>query len=144
MKIIALKLIFIMLFFFSGIVQAKDSDVIKYRQNLMKSLQYHAGGLGSILRKKVEFKDNFAYHADSIEAISRAAQNAFKPKVVGGTASPDIWENWDDFDQKFDDLANSAAEVAKIAREKGVDQAAKQVGSLFVCKSCHDLYRIEK
>ncbi|MAI05933.1 MAG: hypothetical protein CBC47_02195 [Alphaproteobacteria bacterium TMED87] len=144
MRIIVFKLIFIVLFSFSGVVQSKDSDVIKYRQNLMKSLQYHAGALGSIMRKKVEFTDNFAYHADAIEAISRSAQNAFKPKVIGGTSSPDIWTNWEDFNQKFFNLANSASEVAKIARAEGVDKASKQVSSLFVCKSCHDIYRIEK
>lgn len=144
MKINFFTLTVLILFSFSNFAVAKDSDIIKYRQNLMKSLQYHAGAVGSILRKKVEFTDNLAYHADAIEAISKSAQNAFKPEVLGGTASPEIWKNWDDFYLKFGNLAESAAEVAQVARTEGVNNATKKVSSLFVCKSCHDKYRIEK
>lgn len=123
---------------------AADEDIIKYRQNLMKSLGAHASAIGAISQKKVTFTDNLAYHTDAIVAISEAAQIAFEPKVTGGTSSESIWDNLDDFQQRFAGLASSAREVSSLARSGGMSAAGPKMRGLFVCKSCHDTYRVEK
>ena len=42
------------------------------------------------------------------------------------------------------DFADKSAEMAKIAREQGGDQAALHVIEALPCKGCHDDYRDEK
>ncbi|MBT5239261.1 MAG: cytochrome c [Rhodospirillaceae bacterium] len=123
--------------------QAADKDVIDYRQNLMKSLGAHAGGLGAIAQNKVPYGDNLAYHADAIAAAAEAAQLAFEQNLPGGTSAANIWENWEDFQGRFASLADAARDVAAAARSGGMAEAGPKMGSLFICKSCHDTYRTE-
>jgi len=146
MRVKYLFLIVPILFSFGQVTKtfAADEDIIKYRQNLMKSLGAHASAIGAISQQKVTFTDNLAYHTDAIIAISEAAQIAFEPNVVGGTSSESIWDNWDDFKQRFAGLASSAREVSSLARSGGMAAAGPKMRGLFVCKSCHDTYRVEK
>lgn len=130
---------------FAGLpaVQAADKDVIEYRQNLMKSLQNHAGGLASIMRGTVDYGDNIAYHADAIAAAAEAAQLAFRDEVAGGTSAPSVWENWDDFSERFATLATLAKDLGDTARNGDADAAKAQIPTMFVCSDCHDNYRTE-
>lgn len=126
--------------------QAADKDVIDYRQNLMKSLGAHASALGAIAQNKVPYGDNLALHADAIAAASEAALLAFKQNLPGegkGKAGANIWENWEDFEGRFQALAASARDVAAAARSGGMAEAGPKMGGLFTCKSCHDIYRIQ-
>ncbi|NKB44966.1 MAG: hypothetical protein GKS03_11880 [Alphaproteobacteria bacterium] len=123
--------------------QAADKDVIDYRQNLMKSLGAHAAGLGAIAQNKVPYGDNLAHHADAIAAAAEAARLAFKENLPGGTAAANIWEEWEDFDNRFAALAVAGREVAAAARSGGMAEAGPKMGGLFICKSCHDTYRTE-
>lgn len=124
-------------------VQAADKDVIDYRQNLMKSLGAHAAALGAIAQNKVPYGDNLAYHADGIAAAADAALLAFDQELPGGTAAANIWENKDDFNERFGALSAAAKEVAAAARSGGMAEAGPKMGGLFTCKSCHDIYRTE-
>ena len=124
--------------------QAADKDFIDYRQNLMKSLGAHAAALGAIAQNKVPFSDNLAYHADGIAAAADAAELAFSENLPGGTAAANIWENQEDFNQRFAALADSARKVAAAARSGGMAEAGPMMSGMFTCKSCHDIYRTEK
>ena len=122
---------------------AEDKDVIDYRQNLMKSLGAHAGALGAIAQNKVPYGDNLAYHADAIAAASDAALLAFEQNLPGGTAAANIWDDYDDFKGRFMALSVAAKDVAAAARSGGMAEAGPKMGGLFICKSCHDVYRTE-
>lgn len=54
-------------------------------------------------------------------------------------ALPAIWENWDDFAKKSDDMVMAAKGVAEISDQGAIGAALGQIGG--TCKACHDDYR---
>jgi cytochrome c556 len=122
-------------------VAAENKDIIDYRINIMKTLGEQSGALGKIVQGKVDSVDNVAAHAETIALNAAAARKAFEPKVVGGTSTAAVWDNWKDFNDRFIALENAAKEVATAAKAGGLDAAKPKLAGLFTCKSCHDIYR---
>ena len=126
-----------------SLARADDKDVIDYREHIMKSLNEQAAALGEILSESIS-DDNVAAHLEAIALASSAALKAFEPKVPGGEAKPDVWRDWPDFSRRMNELAQKTAQMAKDAKEKGKDAALANVVDALSCKSCHDIYRVEK
>ncbi len=122
-------------------IAAENKDVIDYRINIMKTLGEQSGAIGKIMQGKVDTTDNLAAHAETIALNAAAAKKAFQAKVVGGTSTAAVWDNWADFEARFTALENAAKEVATAAKAGGLDAAKPKVAGLFTCKSCHDTYR---
>jgi len=120
---------------------AENKDIIDYRINLMKTLGEQSSAMGKIAQGKVDYKDNLAIHAETIANTVKAARVAFQAKVVGGTATAAVWDNWKDFDARFAALEAAATDVATTAKTGGMDAAKGKLAGLFTCKSCHDVYR---
>ncbi len=114
---------------------------IAYRTHVMKSMSEQAAALGQIMQKKVPYEQNIALHAEAISLGAREALKAFEPKVIGGTAKPEVWDNWKDFSDRLKALDAAASEVAKLARDDGAAAAQPKVLGMLTCKSCHDKYR---
>lgn len=57
-------------------------------------------------------------------------------------AKPAIWENWDDFVKKSENLVAAAKGVGSISEQGAVGAALGQIGG--TCKACHDDYRVKK
>jgi len=122
-------------------VAAENKDIIDYRINLMKTLGEQASAMGKIAQGKVDNADNLAIHAQTIALNVAAAKKAFVPKVVGGTATQAVWDNWKDFNDRFTALETAANDVAAAAKAGGLDAAKPKIGAMFTCKACHDIYR---
>jgi cytochrome c556 len=122
---------------------ADDKQIIEYRQHIMKTLNEQTAALGQILSTAVP-GDNTAAHLQSIALAASLALKAFEPKVAGGDAKPEVWNNWADFSKRMNEFAQKTAEMAQISREKGTDAALANVVDALSCKSCHDVYRAEK
>ena len=124
--------------------QAADpTDVIDYRQHIMKTLGEQAASMGAILQKKAP-DENFAVHAQILAITASTALKAFEPKVVGGEAKADVWAKWDDFSKKMNELVANTADLAKVAQAGGSAAAAPKMQGALTCKGCHDLYRDQK
>ncbi|MDX2144424.1 MAG: cytochrome c [Rhodospirillaceae bacterium] len=120
---------------------AEDKDVVDYRINLMKTLGEQAAAIGKIMQGKVAYTDNLAIHTDTIANTIDAALKAFEPKIVGGTAKGEIWDNWADFKDRFVKLQAAARDVSAAARSGGMAAAQPKLQGMFTCKACHDTYR---
>lgn len=120
---------------------AENKDVIDYRINIMKTLGEQASAMGKIAQGKVTNADNLAAHAQTIAIQVGAAKKAFEAKVVGGTSTQAVWDNWKDFSDRFTALETAANEVAAAAKAGGMDAAKPKMAGLFTCKACHDIYR---
>ena len=135
------------MFFVSAVGYAGDKEIIDYRQSLMKSLGKDAKALAPIMRGKTTYDGAIvSKHLNSIANIANKAQLAFAAAVPGkaqGEASPEIWNNWEDFKSRFAALEVEAQKVADLSNSRTKAEIVPQMGKLFVCKSCHDLYRIE-
>jgi cytochrome c556 len=120
-----------------------DKDVVDYRQHIMKSLEHQTAVLGQILSGAGPAENTLA-HMETLALTASVALKSFEAKVPGGAAKPEVWKDWADFSKRMQEFAEKSAEMAKVGREQGVDQAAMLVIEALPCKSCHDLYRDEK
>jgi cytochrome c556 len=121
----------------------EDKDVVDYRQHIMKSLEHQTAVLGQILSGAGPTENTLA-HMETLALTASLAQKSFEAKVPGGAAKPEVWKDWADFSKRMKEFAEKSAEMAKVGREQGVEQAAMLVIDALPCKSCHDVYRDEK
>lgn len=121
---------------------ADDQDVRDYRSRIMKTMGEQFAALNQISKGKAPAAD-LATQAEVLSITASTAKIAFEPKVLGGKAKPEVWDKWDDFSKRLDELAAAAADVAKTAKQGGVAGVTPKLGSLS-CKGCHDVYRVEK
>jgi cytochrome c556 len=120
-----------------------DKDVVDYRQHIMKSLEHQTAVLGQILSGAGPTENTVA-HMETLALTASIAEKSFEAKVPGGAAKPEVWKEWADFSKRMKEFAAKSAEMAKVAKEQGPDQAAMLVIEALPCKSCHDVYRDEK
>lgn len=121
---------------------ADDQDVRDYRANIMKTMGEQFGALNQIAKGKAPAAD-IAAHAEVLSITAKTAKVAFTPQVTGGRSKPEVWEKWDDFSKRLDEMVAAAADVAKSAKQGGAAAVAPKLSSLS-CKGCHDVYREEK
>ena len=126
---------------------AEPDNAIKYRQNVMKGIGGPASNIGAILKGDVPHE---AYLAHALNQLAEAAtpdytiaafrQDTADQGFAETTALPDVWENWDDFEERLRKLG----EVTRVAADAGPDVSQAQIKEIFdTCKGCHDEYREE-
>jgi cytochrome c556 len=123
-------------------------EIIKYRQNVMKSLGGHAGAMTALVRGKVDMPNQLLIHAQALHAVTGTISTLFpEGSDFGETdAKPEIWTHWDEFEDKARKVDSAAAGLLKTV-EQGSD--ASQVQMRFKelgesCKACHKKFRAEK
>jgi cytochrome c556 len=127
----------------STLARADDQDVIDYRQHIMKTLEEQAAAISQILQQKAP-AENFNIHVQILAITAATAQKAFEPKVLGGEAKADVWVRWPDFAKRLDALTAATADLASTAKAGGLAAAAPKVQTALNCKSCHEIYCVEK
>jgi cytochrome c556 len=127
----------------SGSARADDQDVIDYREHIMRTVEEQAAAITQILQQKAP-AENFAIHAQILAITAATAKKAFEPKVLGGEAKGDVWVHWTDFAKRLDDLTAATADLASTAKAGGIAAAAPKAQAALICKSCHDIYCVEK
>jgi cytochrome c556 len=108
----------------------------------MKTLGEQFAALNQISKGKAPAAD-IATQAEVLRITAGVAKSAFTPKVLGGEAKPEVWDKWDDFSKRLDDLVAAATDVSKAAKQGGVAAVTPKLSSLS-CKGCHDVYRVQK
>jgi cytochrome c556 len=121
---------------------ADDQDVRDYRSHVMKAMGEQLAALNQITKGKAPAAD-VATQAEVLSITAGMAKIAFTPKIPGGEAKPEVWDKWDDFSKRLDELAAATAELAKTARQGGVAAVTPKLSGLS-CKGCHDDYRVPK
>lgn len=123
--------------------QAEDQDVIEYRQHVMTALNEQASIIGLMVSTGIP-DDNAPAHLDALALIASTALKSFEPKVPGGGAKPEVWADWPDFAKRMNEFAEKTSQAAKIAKERGKEEALGSILNVLTCKSCHDVYRKEE
>jgi cytochrome c556 len=129
----------------STLARADDQDVIDYRQHIMNTMEEQSAAISQILQQKAP-AENFAPHVQILAITAATAKKAFESKVLGGEAKADVWAHWADFAKRLDDLTAATAALASTAKAGGgaAAAAAPKVQTALICKSCHDIYCVEK
>lgn len=126
--------------------RAQPTPVQEYRQLLMESLDAHNGAVRAIVGGEVSMAGHLAAHARGIQGVAGMLLEIFPEGSEDGTrASPDIWDDWEDFTQKVMALQEAAAGLVSAAETGDADAVAEAAqGVNASCRSCHQAYRLRR
>ncbi len=120
---------------------------VEYRQKALSIMQNNFALMGDMVKGDIEFDGEiFKDRASDFAVLSAIPWVGFsQPGAMPGDdtdALPAIWDNWDDFMQRSEQLQKDAAALAAAA-ESG-DQSSIRSAFLATaksCKGCHDNYK---
>ena len=131
----------------TAFAQGNAAGVIQYRQKVMGAQSGHLGGIGQILKNKLDFTAHIPQHAQAISDLAKLLPDLFPDGTQKGKtdALPEIWQDRDDFKDKANALETEAAKLAQVARSgdaSAIGAQVKKVGK--ACGGCHKKYRQPK
>lgn len=122
-----------------------EGQAFRYRQAIMRVLAAKMGPMGAMARGDAPVDDAaFRKHAADLAALAGMIVEGFMPEgaAAGSAALPEIWTNWDDFNQKAADLQAAADSLAMATRGGGFEAGQSLVQSTAgTCGGCHRAYR---
>lgn len=129
----------------------EPSNLIKYRQAIMKAIGGHMGALGAVAKGEVSFTDESVGHAHAINEMSKNLLRLF-PEGSGyevdkkTNALPEVWEQWADFEAAAKALQDESAKMLAVAESGDAAAFGQQVGALGRngCTKCHDTFRYKE
>ena len=126
--------------------EGDNERAIEYRQAVMNVMGWNMKPMGAMMKDKMPYDAAaFARHAkDLASAASVDLISGFPEDSDAGEtdALPDIWLDFEDFKQKFQNLQNSSNNLneAVSAKDQGKIKAAfAELGK--ACKACHKAYK---
>ena len=135
----------LLLIFVYGTVSFADSHgIIKYRQNVMKSVSGHMGAIVDILKNGLPLKDHIVDHALSMQQISRMTLSMFpEGSGKGRTKSKKvIWGKWSEFESAASDFERESIKLVEVAQSGDMQALSKQVRATGkTCSGCHKNFR---
>ncbi|MCK0125966.1 cytochrome c [Gelidibacter sp. F2691] len=123
---------------------ATNPTVIK-RMEAMKAIGGSMKTLSGMAKGEMEFdatKANAAVATIAEKGMTVPALFEANEADPATEALPAIWENWDDFVKKSENMVMAAKGVAEISDQGAIGAALGQIGG--TCKACHDDYRVKK
>lgn len=126
---------------------AEPEDIIKYRQNVMKSQAAHMAAAAAIIQGKVDFKNQLSDHAKALQATNKDVASLFpKDSDFGDTNALDaVWKNNAEFQKRSKDVRAKADALAKaVAANDTKNYGARFKDLSESCKSCHKDFRKEE
>jgi cytochrome c556 len=118
----------------------------QFRQGVMRSVQWKMTHLNDLAEGKIPADAaDLAKSARDLAALGAMLPDGFIPNsgsVAGSAAQPAVWENWNDFQMKANDLQTKAQALADAAAANGFDAAKGMVAEVRgTCGACHRPYR---
>ncbi len=143
-KLIWVGMFAVLSLFVSSQIFSQEDD-IKKRKGLMKSNSKSAKAIKGAVKE-----GDFATIEGNAKKIVANAGNIVALFPEGSTAKKsrakaEIWQEWDDFKAKANDLKNAARQLANAANAKDSEQVQVQNKAVGVaCRGCHKRYRGKK
>lgn len=145
---VALTLVTALIGVTAGVRAESDpEDIIKYRQNVMKSNGGNLAAAGAIIQKKVAFNDRLADHARAVAAGSKNIAALFPDGSDFGmdtNALEAVWKDRAKFEKLAKDSEKKAAAFAKAVSAKDAQLATRFKELADSCKACHKDFRKEE
>jgi cytochrome c556 len=134
-------------------VAAQSNDAaeaaVKARQSLMTLIAYNLGPMAQMAQGRVDYDAETAQAAaDNLYTLTRHSQERFWPEGTahgtfdGTAARPEIWQNLEEFSNRYTALQDAAATMQDAAGDglQSLQGALGDVGG--ACRSCHDDFRV--
>ena len=129
-------------FMLSGSILFAENSGYVERSKLMQNIRLEFSVLARMSREKVEFDESLATSARlNLLRFAASTPAIFEDDdlPINSEASPTIWENWDDFVSKSEDL-EFALEGVDTSTLIDLRASLGNVGA--ACGSCHQKYRM--
>ena len=123
---------------------SKETAIVKYRQEVMKSQGAHMAAAAAIIMGKVEYKDQLAAHVNALAATTKDIVSLFPAgsDVDKTKALKTVWSKHEEFDKRAKHADEMAAELAKAVAAGDTQNYGKHFKALAdACKSCHKDFR---
>jgi cytochrome c556 len=138
------------------IAEMNVDGMIKYRQNVMKSLGGHVGAVDRLVRGQVPLMDQLEMHATAARDIagtittlfpadSIPPEAEFSGATVATEALASIAEKPEEFEKAARETIDATEELVKVVQtgnQQELPLAFKRVGES--CKGCHKDFREKK
>ena len=131
-----------------ALAHEEATGVVKERMDLMEGQKDDMKLIGDMAKGNTPFDAaKAAAAARDIQTTSDKIPELFPEGSAGhpSEAKEEIWQDWEDFTAKADDLARAAGELSAALETAAGNEwtaAFKQVSD--GCKACHKSYRLEK
>ena len=129
-------------FMLSGSILFAENSGYVERSKLMQNIRLEFSVLARMSREKIEFDESLATSARlNLLKFAVSTPDIFEDDdlPINSEASPTIWENWDDFVSKSEDL-EFALEGVDTSTLIDLRASLGNVGA--ACGSCHQKYRM--
>jgi cytochrome c556 len=126
---------------------AESEDIIKYRQNVMKSQGAHLAAAAAIIQGKVDYKNQLGGHVQALQATSKDTASLFpKGSDFGETKALDaVWQKNAEFQKLAKDAKQKIDALAKaVAANDSANYGARFKDVADSCKACHKDFRKEE
>lgn len=124
---------------------SEEGLAFQYREGLMHAISWKVAGLRAMADGEVPADDEaFSEGATDVAALAGMVIDGFIPgsNVPGSRALPEIWENWEDFTRRMEEMQMAADSLVAAARSGGVAGSDSALRSLAqTCGNCHRTYR---
>jgi cytochrome c556 len=124
----------------------KPSDVVKYRQSMMKAIGAHMSAMSLVVKKQVSDRSQLAAHAAAVHDLSGGIPSFFPRDTsrdkTRTAAKNEIWQRFADFkalSEKLQRESEKLADAAKRGDAKAFDAQFENVAN--VCGECHQTFR---
>ena len=124
------------------------SDVVKYRQSVMKAMGAHMTAMSLVVKKQVSDRSQLAAHAASLRDLSGGIP-AFFPHGTGSdktktAAKNEIWQRFPEFEAGFLKLQRESAALAEAAKRGDAKEFDAQFENVAnACAACHRTFRVK-
>ncbi len=131
-------------FSYSAFSEDDSEDVIKYRQNIMKTISAHHKSLKLLSAGRITQSEQWLPQAQGLNNMAKMLPTAFPEESDFGDtdAKESIWENKADFNKKADALVKLSGKLVSLieqGEQKQVSELLPEVSQS--CKNCHRDYR---
>lgn len=127
--------------------EVKEEKIVHYRQGVYSVIGWNFGPMVGMVKGEAPFDGAvFEEKARRVKELSVMALEGFKTKAMteDSEAKESIWENWDDFVAKMDEMNNQVAKLYEVSKQRDLEAIRAMFGDVGgSCKSCHDDYKEE-
>lgn len=125
-----------------------DADkAVEYRQKALSIMQNNFAVMGDMIKGDIEFDGViFKERANDFSVLSAIPWVGFsQPGAMPGKNSdalPAIWDNWEDFSERAEQLQKDAKALHQAALTDDQNEIRKAfMAAARNCKGCHDQYK---
>ena len=142
------RFLFVLLIAVHALAADQASDVVKYRQSVMKAMGAHMTAMSLVAKKQIGDRSQLAAHATALRDLSGGLSKFF-PHGTGSdktktAAKSEVWQRFPEFEAGFAKLqreSSSLAEAAKRGDVKAFDAQFENVAN--ACAACHRTFRVK-